>query len=189
MQTTATMTSAEFAAFARLPHNADQRMQLIDGEVFMSAHPIPDHQRFVHDVADLIESLMPHGEVVEDVNLHLAEGHDYEPDVIWIAAGSACQETPTGFEGAPELVVEVLSSSTAHLDKGRKFHAYERCGVQEYWLADLHQMLVEVYQREGDIFRRLGAFGPDETFESRALGKPAALALAFRRVQKSDDTP
>ena len=186
MQVQTQMTSAEFTEFARLPQNADKRLQLIDGEIFMAARPIPDHQRFVHDTADLIESLMPGGEVVEDINLHLAEGQNYEPDAIWIAPGSACQETPTGFNGAPELVVEVLSSSTAHLDKGRKFDAYERHGVVEYWLADLTQMLVEVYQREGQRFLRLGAFGPADTFESKALGKPVPLASAFQRVKRAE---
>ena len=186
MQTTATMTSAQFAEYTQLPHNAGKRLQLIDGEIFMAARPVPDHQRFGHDIADLIESLMPGGDVVEDINLHLAEGQDYEPDVIWIAPGSACQETPTGFNGAPELVVEVLSNSTAHLDKGRKFAAYERHGVVEYWLADLTQMLIEVYQREGERFLRLGAFGPNDTFESKALGQPVPLAAAFQRVKRSE---
>jgi Uma2 family endonuclease len=186
MQTTATMTSAQFAEFARLPQNADKRLQLIDGEVFMAARPVPDHQRFGHDIANLIESLMPGGDVVEDINLHLAEGQDYEADVIWIAPGSACQETPTGFDGAPERVVEVLSSSTAHLDKGRKLDAYERHGVIEYWLADLAQMLIEVYRREGERFLRLGAFGPADTFESKALGKPVPLAAAFQRVKRAE---
>lgn len=186
MQVQTQMTSAAFAEFVRLPQNADKRLQLVDGEIFMAARPVPDHQRFLHDVADLIESLMPGGDVIEDINLHLAEGQDYEPDVIWIAPGSACQETPTGFDGAPELVVEVLSSSTAHLDKGRKFDAYERHGVAEYWLADLAHLLVEVYQRDGEHFRRLGAFGPADTFESKALGRPVPLAAAFQRVRRAE---
>lgn len=186
MQVQTRMTSAEFAEFARLPQNADKRLQLIDGEIFMAARPIPDHQRFIVGVFELVDELMPGGEAFIEVNLHLAEGQNYELDVIWIAPDSTCQETPTGFEGAPELVVEVLSSSTAHLDKGRKFDAYERHGVSEYWLADLTQMLVEVYQREGQRFQRLGAFGPADTFESKALGKAVPLAAAFRRVKRSE---
>ena len=185
MQAVATMTSTKFDVYARLPQNAAKRLQLIDGEVYMSARPMPDHQRFVHDVADLIESLMSGGEVLEDINLHLAEGHNYEPDVIWLAADSACSETETGFTGPPELVVEVLSGSTAHLDKGPKFDAYEQYGVGEYWLADLNQMLVEVYRRDGERFLRLGAFGPADTVESYVLGKPVPLAAAFQRIKRS----
>src|SRR5690606_40776648 len=83
-------------------------------------------------------------------SLHLAEGQNYELDVIWIAPDSTCQETPTGFEGAPELVVEVLSSSTAHLDKGHKFDAYERHGVSEY-RSDEHTS--ELQSRENLVCR------------------------------------
>ncbi len=180
------MTSAEFAEFTRLAQNADKRLQLIDGEVLENAPPVPDHQRMVHDTIMLVEAIMPNGEVLYSINLHLAERQDYEPDVIWIVPGSACQETPTGFDGPPELVVEVLSSSTAHLDKGRKFDAYERYGVVEYWLADLTQMLIEVYQREDERFMRLGAFGPADTFESKALGKRVPLATAFQRVKRNE---
>lgn len=185
MQAIATMTSAEFEAYSRLPQNADKRLQLIDGDVYMAARPVPNHQRFVIDAAELIESLMPGGEVIADINLHLAEGHDYEPDVIWLAENSRCRETATGFDGPPELVIEVLSKSTAHLDKGPKFDAYERFGVGEYWLADLNQMLVEVYQREGNHFLRLGVFGPQDSFESTMLGRPVPLAAAFRRIQSN----
>lgn len=101
MQVQTRMTSAEFAEFARLPQNADKRLQLIDGEIFMAARPIPDHQRFIVGVFELVDELMPGGEAFIEVNLHLAEGQNYELDVIWIAPDSTCQETPTGFEGAP----------------------------------------------------------------------------------------
>ncbi len=177
------MTSTEFIDFAHLPENAEQRMQLIDGELHMAARPIPNHQRFVLDVGSLIAKVMPGGEVIADVNLHLAEGHNYEPDVIWLAEASACHETAIGFEGPPELVIEVLSNSTAQLDKGPKFRAYERYGVREYWLADVQQRLVEIYQRDGEKLRRSGAFGPDDTVASLALGVDVPLRAAFHRIK------
>ncbi len=48
-------------------------------------------------------------------------------------------------EGAPDLVVEVLSLSTARNDRGKKFRAYERAGVREYWIVDPKKKSVEVY--------------------------------------------
>jgi Uma2 family endonuclease len=176
------MTSTEFQVFAQ---DKTERYELIDGVLFMAARPIPDHQRFVFDLALLIQEMAPGGEVFLDINLHLAEGYDFEPNVLWIAEDSRCQETDTGFSGTPELVVEVLSASTAKVDKDAKFKAYERFGVREYWLADLNQRLVEVYQHDGERFLRLGAFGPEDSFLSSALSVTVTLAPAFARIRSS----
>lgn len=51
--------------------------------------------------------------------------------------------------GAPDLVVEILSPSTAHRDRGIKLDLYARCGVREYWIADPVDDVVDVW-RFGD---------------------------------------
>ena len=48
-------------------------------------------------------------------------------------------------QGAPDLVVEILSPSTASVDRGRKLSLYERSGVREYWIVDRAARLVEVH--------------------------------------------
>ena len=50
-----------------------------------------------------------------------------------------------GVYGAPDLVVEVLSPSTAKRDRGYKKQVYEQCGVQEYWLVNVAEKSVEQY--------------------------------------------
>ena len=53
-----------------------------------------------------------------------------------------------GYRGAPELIVEVISSSTANIDRGVKFRTYEKYGVKEYWIADPRTKSIEQYALE-----------------------------------------
>jgi Uma2 family endonuclease len=77
------------------------------------------------------------------------------------------------FEGAPDLVVEVLSPGSLRLDQFVKFGAYERAGVREYWLADPKARDVIVYSLpangNGREYVELGQFGPGEKLTSSVL--------------------
>ena len=53
-------------------------------------------------------------------------------------------------QGAPDLVVEILSKGTRRLDERIKLDAYERCGVQEYWIFDPFRRGVQAWERSGD---------------------------------------
>ena len=59
---------------------------------------------------------------------------------------------PDGIHGAPDLVVEVLSPSTARNDRTRKAEVYAACGVREYWLVLPKEKQVEIYLPEGSAF-------------------------------------
>ena len=59
---------------------------------------------------------------------------------------------PDGVYGPPDLVVEVLSPSTARNDRMHKKDVYERCGVQEYWLVSPADQFIEVYWLEDGRF-------------------------------------
>jgi Uma2 family endonuclease len=74
------------------------------------------------------------------------------------------------FTGAPDLIVEVLSPSTARTDRLVKFGAYERAGVREYWLVDPRTRSVEVYALSEDgTYDMAGQYTPGETVTSTML--------------------
>ncbi len=52
----------------------------------------------------------------------------------------------------PDLVIEILSSNTGKYDRGKKMQAYEFHGIQEYWIVDLANRIVEVYTHENKRF-------------------------------------
>lgn len=161
------MTAAEFRS---LPETM-QPMELIEGEVIVSPSPTLFHQRNSRNTVFMLQKLIPNGEILyAPMDVEFDEENVPQPDVIWIAEGSLCKAIDGKLVGAPDLVVEIFSSSTAKLDKTRKFSLYERHGVREYWMIDPYSLYVEVYTLQEGIFLRLGVYGEKDAFESPVLG-------------------
>ena len=79
----------------------------------------------------------------ESTKVFLSESERYIPDVMVVCDRSRIKTT--GVYGAPDLIVEVASPSTAGRDRGHKMRAYERFGVREYWLVSPSECTIEVY--------------------------------------------
>jgi Uma2 family endonuclease len=79
--------------------------------------------------------------------------NDYEPDICFFGAGVAAAFYPDQMRfPAPDLVVEVLSASTAAIDRGVKFEDYAAHGVREYWIIDPDAETVEQYRLTGERY-------------------------------------
>ena len=79
--------------------------------------------------------------------------NDYEPDVCFFGKDKAVKFTRRQMKfPAPDFIAEVLSESTEANDRGVKFEDYAAHGVQEYWIADADNELVEQYLLTGDAF-------------------------------------
>jgi len=76
---------------------------------------------------------------------------------------------PKFIEGAPDLIVEVLSPSTTRLDRRVKFDAYERAGAREYWIANPKLRSIEVYSLVRGEYALHGEYGPGERLTSELL--------------------
>ena len=70
---------------------------------------------------------------------------------------------------APDIVVEVLSPSTASIDRGRKMRTFARYGVPEYWIVDPVARRIEVHALEGNVYRETQVASGDETVRSVLL--------------------
>jgi Uma2 family endonuclease len=116
---------------------------------------------------------------VAPVDVYLDDANVVQPDVLWVAPGSACVPFEGKYlRGAPDLVVEVLSPGTARRDKKAKFDLYEKHGVREYWLIDSGAKLLEAWQLKDSRFIRLDVFGPGDQFDSPLLG-PIDVSAIF----------
>ncbi len=157
-------------AFFELPET-NLPTELIDGQLIVSPAPIPDHQNASIELIILLRGLIPNGKLYHaPIDVYFDEANIVQPDILWVAENSLCFIGDKRLEGAPDLVVEILSPSTARRDKNKKFLLYEKHGVREYWLVDSQAQYIEVWRLEDGKFVPKGVFGPDETFVSAVLG-------------------
>jgi len=103
-----------------------------------------------------------------ELEIHLDAENTYRPDVSVICDFSRKQGN--GYHGAPALVVEVLSKSTAYRDRGDKFTNYEKYGVKEYLLISPEYETVEQYAFINGVFKLLAIhFKRGTVFDSYAF--------------------
>ena len=134
----------DFDSFVAHPFNKNKKFELIDGQVvLMAGNASPNHQIIKGEIFGEIRNYLKGKtcRVFDDLNLYLfREGlgkckNIYQPDIM-----VCCDEskiTRRGYEGVPDLVVEVISKSTGDYDYGNKRNNYIRYGVRELWIADL----------------------------------------------------
>ena len=118
-----------------------QRYQVIEGVLFLMTSPSRRHQRVLLRLAQQLANFLdahPIGEVYMapfDVVLRAeAPANVFQPDLLVILQDQASILTRANVQGAPALVVEVLSPSTAVLDMTKKLQLYARHGVREVWI-------------------------------------------------------
>jgi Uma2 family endonuclease len=98
------------------------------------------------------------GEIrVAPFDVFLNQKNAYQPDIIFIAKDNLHKLKETGFYGAPDLVIEILSPATWRFDKEEKKDEYERSGVKEYWMIDPVDKTTEGFYLEGDELKTLPA--------------------------------
>lgn len=158
-------------------------IQLIDGEVVIGMPPILKHQAIVRELLILFGLIARNtgGTAFSaPIEVYLDVHNVYEPDVLYLTPDTQCRLEEKRIVGAPELVVEVLSPSTAKYDRQEKYEAYQQYGVSEYWIVDPVHEVVEVWQLDGNRFNRVGAFANEDVFESRPLGVTVNVKDIFK---------
>nr|MCU0475559.1 Uma2 family endonuclease [Anaerolineae bacterium] len=103
--------------------------ELFEGAVIVSPAPTFGHQRIAARLYDCLRTRTPAGSLVlfAPVDVVLSDSTVVQPDLLWIAPDNdRCIERDGRLYGAPDLCVEILSPSTARLDRTAKFTAYER---------------------------------------------------------------
>ncbi len=148
-------TKLTYADYELFPDDG-LRHEIIDGEHYVTASPVTRHQRISMNLFYLIRSHLethPIGEVFYapfDVVLSFTDV--VVPDLIYLSKSRAHLLTAKNLQGAPDLVVEILSPGTRSRDERLKRDLYERVGVEEYWLVDPERDVVSIYRRGAEGF-------------------------------------
>jgi Uma2 family endonuclease len=124
-----------------------RRHEIIDGDHYVNPAPSTYHQtvsrRLQHQLYTQIE-LTCRGVVYNaPVDVQLTDHDIVQPDLVVVLTARMQMITPTKIKGVPDLIVEILSPSTASNDATLKKQLYERVGVAEYWIVDPDNHTVE----------------------------------------------
>ncbi len=177
-----TKTSATFADYAALPET-NQFVELIDGEIIVNP-PLDVHQDVLGTIYVYLRQSLSGGTLrMAPTGGYFDESNSFEPDIFWVSPqNKQCflGSDNRYWQGAPDLIVEILSTSTASKDRGIKFETYEQHGVREYWLVDPAAQYIEVYANRQGVFHRVGVFERGKTFASEIIGNQRVdVALFF----------
>lgn len=100
------------------------------------------------------------------IDLVLSPSTVLQPDLVFVSNAQAQLITSRAIEGPPDLVVEVLSPSTADLDRLTKAQLYARHGILHYWLVVPEQVTLEAYVLAGAGYRLASQSNGSDTFPS-----------------------
>jgi Uma2 family endonuclease len=145
------LTAKDFLDWLEPGKQAD----LIDGEINMHSPVSIRHADLVNFVDHLVRSYIEAHDLGrlyrEVVAVKLSSRNVFLPDLAYYSNKRLHLLRETAIEGAPDLVVEVLSQRTADRDVGVKFAEYEQHGVDEYWILDPETLAHRFYTREGEL--------------------------------------
>jgi Uma2 family endonuclease len=144
-----------YADYAKLPEGAPY--QLIGGKLVMIPAPGTFHQRISRRIWFELVKLVEDRELGEVFNaptdVWFSDIDTYQPDIIFISKERSYIIGQKNIEGAPDLVIEILSPSTERYDLRDKKDVYEQKGVKEYWIVDPSDKCIEVYENSSDGFK------------------------------------
>ena len=165
-----------------------RRHEIINGGHCVSLAPSFQHQQIVLRLSfKLYEFVQVHGLGViafAPIDVFLSEHDVIQPDVLFISSERESIITKKNIQGAPDLLIEVLSESNRRQDEVVKRKLYGRYGVNEYWIVDPELETVKIYQLQDDSYgpATMLSLGRDEALTSQVMPD---LSLKLSNIFKS----
>jgi Uma2 family endonuclease len=149
----------------------EELVEVIKGKVFPMSAPMSRHQQIVGNLYLIVGNYLRRKTCrvfvapfdvrlpTYDINGGLIPDTQtiVQPDICVICDTSKIDER--GCNGVPDMIIEVLSPSTAKKDLNEKFNLYEEMGVKEYWIVFPEAKTISVYLLENDKYNLFGHFG------------------------------
>jgi len=170
-----------YADYLKTPD--DERYELIEGELLITPSPVTRHQRISRKIEFMLEKCVTEndlGEVFDaPYDVYLDAENVVQPDLLFVMKESLNIIGEKNIQGAPDLVIEIISESTAYRDLVQKKKLYARFGVKEYWIVPPEASSVEVYTLKDNTFSLQTTYGRDDTLRSPLLQK---LGIELKKI-------
>ena len=151
----------------------DKRYELLDGELIMVPAPRTEHQRTSREIEFALHIFVTGNELGEvfdaPYDVVLSQTDVVQPDILFVSKERSYIITEENIRGAPDLVVEVLSPSTAQRDRTLKRTLYALHEIPEYWQADTDAKNVTGLTLHNGEYKVAGIYGEGQTLVSPLL--------------------
>ena len=151
----------------------DERYELLNGNLMMVPAPNMKHQKVLSRLNRKLGNFTEEHELgnvyVAPCDVVLSDTDVVQPDLLFISRAREDTITDENVRGAPDLVIEILSPSTADRDLGYKHDLYGRHGVLEYWIVDPMAETVAVHRQRDGRLELAETFGHRDTLRTALL--------------------
>ena len=150
-----------------------ERWEIINGEAYMmSPAPTTRHQAISRELSGAFFAFFKGHKCKlfsSPIDVKLSNEDIVQPDILVVCDDKQIKETH--IEGAPALVVEIVSPSSAVHDRMRKMRLYAETGVKEYWIVTPFPSMVEIFLLDGKNYLMHKAFDRNQTLVSATFKK------------------
>jgi Uma2 family endonuclease len=151
----------------------DKRYELLEGELIVVPSPKTNHQRILKRLGTLIVNQVEKNGVGEvfyvPFDVVFSEETVLQPDILFVLKKHSHIITEDNIQGAPDLVIEILSEATQDRDRTWKRSLYSKHGVDEYWLVNPENNTVEILKLGEGGYEQFKAFEENQILNSPLL--------------------
>lgn len=151
----------------------DERYELIEGELLMTPAPNTEHQRISRKLEIRMVRFVEEknlGEIFDaPYDVYLDKENNVQPDILFISKERLYIIGDNNVQGAPDLVVEIISESSAYRDTIQKKRLYARFGIKEFWIVAPREKMIEVYSLKDGKYHLITTYFYNDTLKSHIL--------------------
>jgi len=147
-----------------------KRYEILEGELLMSPSPKHLHQKVLGRIFQLINEYVERqqlGElIIAPFDVVISPHNVVQPDLLFVSNQNIEKIKSTHFEGTPDLIIEILSSSSLQRDRIIKRKIYARFGLPEYWLVHPEKKYLQILRLQAGTLRQVAEFKANEVLTS-----------------------
>ncbi len=167
-----------------IPEEPGYRFEIIEGMLIKEPSPSVAHQRASRKLQRILEDYFgevdPEGEIFNaPLDVTPLDYNVVQPDVFYVSGEQQVMVKDARIDGAPALVVEVISPSSGRKDRLQKMRIYQKAQVQHYWLLDPQEKTLECFAWRDGVYAVVASGMDDDIVEHPDF---AGLSIALKSL-------